>query len=325
MNDDAFLARAAELAAPWMTFPNPRVGCVIVDDRGMVVGEGAHHRAGGAHAEINALAQAGDLARGATAYVTLEPHARPGRTPPCTDALIAAGVARVVVAVPEVNAAVAGGAEAMRSAGIVVDFVASPAAEAVNEHWLHAMRAGRPFVTLKLATTLDGRVAAAEGVETAISNRASRRRVHALRARVDGILVGSGTALADDPRLDVRDIETEHQPRRFVMGRSTLPPALQLWGGPAPATQLLTHDPHEALAQLHQLEIRHLLIEGGPTIARAFIEAQVVDELVWITAPRVLGAGPSAMGPGPLAAVSAWRRVDTHDVEGDLWSVLRPR
>jgi diaminohydroxyphosphoribosylaminopyrimidine deaminase/5-amino-6-(5-phosphoribosylamino)uracil reductase len=324
VSDAAFLERAAALAAPWMTFPNPRVGCVIVDADGVIVGEGAHHAAGEPHAEANALSMAGGLARGATAYVTLEPHNSFGRTPPCSLALIEAGVARVVIAVAEPNPVAAGGADTLRAAGVAVDFVACPAAEVVNEHWLHSMRAGRPFVTLKLATTLDGRVSAAPGVETSISNAASRRRVHELRARVDAVLVGSGTAVVDDPQLNVREVEAQRQPRRFVMGERELPGHLWMLTAGQAAEQLRTHDPKVALAALHELGIRHLLVEGGPTIARAFLEAGLVDECIWITAPKVFGDGPSAIGAPALDAVMAWQRCDTVDVEGDLWSYLRP-
>ena len=322
MNDQRHLERAAELAAPWMTFPNPRVGCVIVDDAGNIVGEGAHHRAGEAHAEVNALAQAGTAARGATAYVTLEPCSHTGRTGPCTQALIDAGVRRVVIGVPDPHPLAAGGALVLHRAGIAVDFIDSLASAAVNEHWLHAMRHGRPFVTLKLASTLDGRVASAHGEETAISNAASKRRVHELRARVDAVLVGSGTAVVDDPRLDVRGLVPQRQPRRFVMGTRRLPSGLQVLHGDEPGVQLRTRDPHGALALLHAADVRHVLLEGGPTLATAFLEAGLVDECIWITASTVFGAGPLALAP--LGRVHRWRRVATDDVEGDLWSQLRP-
>lgn len=324
MTDAELLERAADLAAPWRTFPNPRVGCVIVDSAGVIVGEGAHHEAGGPHAEIHALAQAGDRARGGTAYVTLEPCAHTGRTGPCTEALIAAGIARVVVAVPDPDPVAAGGSVVLRDHGVRVDVVPSEPAAAVNEHWLHAMRAHRPFVTLKLATSLDGRVAAAAGHETQISGTEAGRLVHALRARVDGILVGAGTAIVDDPALTARGVPVQRQPRRFIMGRRPLPTTLQMLTGPEPGLQLRTHDPEEALGILHGLEIRHLVIEGGPTIARAFVEAGLVDELLWITAPVVLGSGPLAMGDGLLDRVHRWERVETLDLDGDLWSRMRP-
>ena len=324
VTDRNYLDRAAELAAPWMTFPNPRVGCVIVDAQGAAVGEGAHVAAGSPHAEVVALKQAGARAAGGTAYVTLEPCAHTGRTGPCAAALINAGVARVVIAVADPNPVAAGGAEVLRSAGIDVAFVDAPAARHVNEHWLHAMRHGRPFVTLKLATSLDGRVAAAEGVETRISNDDSRRRLHALRARVDAILIGTNTAVVDDPHLDVREVEVQQQPRRFVMGERELPSDLWMLTSGTAAEQFRTRDPHAVLSALHDRQIRHVLIEGGPTLARVFVEANLVDECVWITAPIVLGSGPSALGEPALDAVHRWSRTETLDVAGDLWSYLRP-
>jgi diaminohydroxyphosphoribosylaminopyrimidine deaminase/5-amino-6-(5-phosphoribosylamino)uracil reductase len=324
VNDLALLERAAQLAAPWMTFPNPRVGCVIVDAAGVIVGEGAHHAAGGPHAEVHALAVAGARARGATAYVTLEPCNHHGRTGPCSQALIRAGIRRVVIAVADPNREAAGGAGALRAAGVVVDFITSPVAESVNEHWLHAMRNGRPFISLKVAASLDGRIAAAPGQETPISNAASRTRVHELRARVDGVLVGTNTACVDDPALTVREAALQRQPARFVMGRRDLPAGLQLLQGPQPAVQLRTHDAVEVLADLHARGIRHLLVEGGATIARAFVEAGLIDECIWITAPVVLHAGPTAVGATALERVHTWRRVGTVDVDGDLWSYLRP-
>lgn len=324
LTDERHLAHAAVLADAWTPYPNPRVGCVIVDVGGAVVGEGAHQQAGTPHAEVHALAMAGARARGGTAYVTLEPCAHTGRTGPCAKALIDAGIARVVMAEPDPNPVAAGGAAVLRAAGVQVDLLPSADAARVNESWLHAMRKQRPFVTLKLATSLDGRVAAAVGVETAISNATVRRHVHALRARVDGILVGTATAMVDDPALTVRDAPTTRQPARFVMGLRDLPDVLQMLQAPEPATQLRTRQPGEALQALQAREIRHVLVEGGPTVARAFVDAGLVDELIWITAPIVLGDGPLAMGTGLLEPARHWRRVETLDLDGDLWSRLRP-
>lgn len=323
VNDQAFLTRAADLAAQWMTFPNPRVGCVIVRD-GVIVGEGAHQRDGDAHAEINALALAGDLANGATAYVTLEPCKHIGRTGACAQALIDAGISRVVVAVADPTADAGGGAAVLRAAGVDVTFVASETARTVNEHWLHAMEHGRPFVTLKLATSIDGRVAAAAGEETQISNATSRKRVHELRARVDAILVGTNTAVIDDPELTVRYAKSDRQPQRYLMGTRTLPTTLRALQSPTPAIQLRTHDVHAVMDALAAARIRHLLVEGGPTVARAFLDAGLIDEIIWITAPVVLGNGPFAFGETPLESLHRWSRVHSEDLDGDLWSVLRP-
>lgn len=325
MNEQAHLQRAAALAAAWTPFPNPRVGCVIVDDNGVVVGEGAHRAAGTAHAEVHALEQAGVAAQGGTAYVTLEPCSHTGRTGPCTQALIAAGIRRVIIGSRDPNLEAAGGAEVLSAAGVLVEVVASPESMLVNEHWLHAMTHRRPFVTLKLAASLDGRVAAATGAETAISNAASRVRVHELRSRVDAVLVGTQTAAVDDPQLNVREVSTERQPLRFVMGERELPGHLWMFTSGIPAEQLRSRDPQTVLATLHAREVRHLLLEGGPTVARAFLEAGLVDECIWITAPIVLGQGPSAVGSPGLAEVLTWERAATVDLDGDLWSYLRPR
>lgn len=322
VNDQAFLNRAAELAAQWMTFPNPRVGCVIVRN-GVIVGEGAHQRDGDAHAEINALALAGDLANGATAYVTLEPCKHIGRTGACAQALIDAGIARVVIAVADPTTDAGGGADVLRAAGVDVDFTASESARTVNEHWLHAMEHGRPFVTLKLAASTDGRVAASTGEETSISNATSRKRVHELRARVDAILVGTNTAVIDDPELTVRYAHAERQPQRYIMGNRALPMTLRAVQSPNPAIQLRTHDVRAVMDALTAARIRHLLVEGGPTIARAFLKAGLIDEIIWITAPVVLGSGPFALGDEPLDSLHRWSRVHVEDLDGDLWSVLR--
>jgi diaminohydroxyphosphoribosylaminopyrimidine deaminase/5-amino-6-(5-phosphoribosylamino)uracil reductase len=229
-----------------------------------------------------------------------------------------------VIGVADPNPVAAGGAAVLRTAGVDVDFVQSPESMRVNEAWLHSMHHGRPFVTLKLATSLDGRVAGAAGEETSISNQASRQRVHALRARVDAVLVGTNTAEVDDPRLNVRLGEVGVQPLRFVMGERDLPGHLWMFTEGRPAEQLRTRDPHQAVAELHERHIRHLLLEGGAILARAFLEAGLVDECIWITAPKVFGRGPTALGAPPLDAVLGWTRQDTVDVEGDLWNYLRP-
>ena len=206
------------------TSPNPAVGAVVLDDAGERVGEGATQPAGGPHAEIEALRAAGDRARGGTVVVTLEPCAHTGRTPPCVDALIKAGVARVVYAVDDLNPDAAGGAERLREAGVDVAAGLDEAAAAGGalRPWLHALRTGRPFVTWKLASTLDGRVAAADQSARWISSPASRADSHAFRAIVDAIVVGSGTVLADDPHLTVREVDdrlADHQPLRVVLDR----------------------------------------------------------------------------------------------------------
>lgn len=279
--------------------PNPRVGCVIVDREGRTVSEGVHRGAGTAHAEVDALAHAGAAARGATAIVTLEPCNHTGRTGPCSEALLAAGVARVVYAQADPHAIAAGGADRLRSAGIDVEggLLAQEAA-ALNEAWTHAVTTGRPFVTWKVAASLDGRVAAPDGTSRWITGEAARAEVHHWRRRCDAIAVGTGTALADDPRLTARDAQgalVVRQPLRVVVGRSEIPASARVLDASAPSLHLRTRDPAEALAALAQLEVRHLLLEGGPRLAAGFLAAGLIDEVVWYVAPMLLGAGSPAV------------------------------
>lgn len=279
--------------------PNPRVGCVIVDDAGRTVGEGVHRGAGSPHAEVDALAQAGAAARGATAIVTLEPCNHTGRTGPCSEALIAAGVARVVYAQADPHAIAAGGAERLRTAGVDVEggLLAQDAAS-LNEAWTHAVTTGRPFVTWKVAATLDGRVAAADGTSRWITGEAARAEVHMWRRRCDAIAVGTGTVLADDPHLTARDAQGElagHQPLRVVVGMSDIPADARVQDASAPLLHLRTRDPVEVLSALASLEVRHLLLEGGPRLGASFLAAGLVDEVVWYVAPLLLGAGSAAV------------------------------
>lgn len=288
--------------------PNPRVGCVLIDAEGRNVGEGVHRGAGTAHAEADALAQAGPAARRTTAVVTLEPCNHTGRTGPCSEALIAAGVSRVVYAQADPHAVAAGGAERLRSAGIDVQggLLAQESA-ALNEAWTHAVTTGRPFVTWKVAATLDGRVAAVDGTSRWITGEAARAEVHLWRRRCDAIAVGTGTALADDPELTARDAQgalVGHQPLRVVVGLSDIPARARVLDASAPTLHLRTHDPAEALATLAQREVRHLLLEGGPRLGSAFLAAGLVDEVVWYVAPMLLGAGSPAVADWGITTLS---------------------
>ncbi len=279
--------------------PNPRVGCVLVDAEGRTVGEGVHRGAGTAHAEVDALAQAGSAARGGTAIVTLEPCNHTGRTGPCSEALLAAGVARVVYAQSDPHALAAGGADRLRSAGVDVEggLLAQEAAS-LNEAWTHAVTTGRPFVTWKVASTLDGRVAAADGSSRWITGDAARAEVHLWRRRCDAIAAGTGTVLSDDPHLTARDGDgdlADRQPLRVVVGLSDIPPSAHVLDSSAPSLHLRTRDPAEVLATLARLEVRHLLLEGGPRLGAAFLASGLVDEVVWYVAPMLLGAGSPAV------------------------------
>ncbi len=296
------MRRALELArTPGVPLgPNPRVGCVLLDPDGTPVAEGYHRGAGTPHAEAAALAEAGDAARGTTAVVTLEPCHHTGRTGPCSRALVEAGVARVVFAQPDPNPVATGGEAGLRAAGVEVAFgLMERESRALNRAWTFALEHGRPFVTWKLATTLDGRSAAADGTSRWISSPASRRDTHRLRAQCDVVLVGAGTAATDDPSLTVRDEYDEplpHQPLRAVMGQRDLDPGAKVLDDAAETVLLPTHDPHEALALLHARDRQHVFLEGGPTLAAAFLRAGLVDEVVAYVAPVLLGAGTSAVG-----------------------------
>lgn len=292
----AALARADALGAAGLgsTSPNPSVGCVVLSAAGGVVGEGATEPPPGRHAEVVALAASGDAARGGTAVVTLEPCRHHGRTPPCTDALIAAGVARVVLAAPDPHDEAGGGAAVLAAAGIDVELVGEDAAPSLRP-WLAATRSGRPYVTLKTATTLDGRVAAPDGSSRWITGPEARADGHRLRARVDAIVVGSGTVLADDPALTVRDVGVDRTPLRVVVDRRGRTPAGAKVRDAGAPTLVTAAAPADLLADLFALGVRHVLLEGGPTLAGAFVAAGLVDELVAYIAPALLGGGPSSL------------------------------
>lgn len=301
--------------------PNPLVGCVLVRD-GAVVGEGWHERRGGPHAEVAALAAAGAAARGATAYVTLEPCAHTGLTPPCTDALLAAGVRRVVAALSDPHPLAAGGADALRAAGVevAVGLLGQDAAWQ-NRVFLHGVAAGRPFVVLKVAVSLDGRSAAADGTSQWLTGPEARRHAHALRAAADAVLVGSGTVLADDPQLTVRlPGSPGPQPLRVVLdGRGRVPATARVLDDQAPTLVLTgeqTRDLDAVLAVLWGRGVRSVLVEGGAAVAGSFVRASLVDELHCHVAPLLLGERglPLLTGDG-IATLADARRFRLHRAE----------
>ena len=356
--DDAwYMARALRLAERGLltTAPNPRVGCVLVN-AGTVVGEGWHERAGGPHAEINALQQAGPQAAGATAYVTLEPCCHQGRTPPCTDALIAAGVARVVAAMEDPNPQVSGmGLAALRNAGI--DAAAGllvADAERLNAGFVMRMRQDRPWVRCKLAMSLDGRTAMASGESRWITGDAARRDVHQLRARSDAIMTGIGTVLADDPsltvRLDVID-DSYRQPLRVILdSQLRTPPDAKLLDLPG-ETLIVTGavdadneahltrsnvsvvtlpmqdgrlDLSAVLKYLGTRQINEVHLEAGATICGALLQAGLVDELVIYMAPHLMGDAARGLFALPGLERMAQRiRLSINDVRavGDDWRI----
>jgi len=333
--ESAAMARARELGESVLgtTSPNPAVGAVVLAADGTVVGEGATAAPGGPHAEVAALAQAGDRARGGTAVVTLEPCAHTGRTGPCADALIEAGIARVVVAVPEPTELAGGGAARLRAAGVDVELgVQQAAAEAGSlAGWLTGVREHRPYVVWKVGATLDGRVAAADGSSRWITGPEARAAVHRLRATCDAVVVGSGTALADDPQLTVRDEQgrnVERQPLRVVVDRGgRVPATARVHDDAAPTLVSSAADPAVLLAQLFDRDVRRLLLEGGPTLAAAFLRAGLVDEIVIHLAPKLLGAGPALVSDLGIHGIDQALELIVTDVTllgGDVAIRLRP-
>jgi diaminohydroxyphosphoribosylaminopyrimidine deaminase/5-amino-6-(5-phosphoribosylamino)uracil reductase len=280
---------------------HPLVGAVLVRE-GEAVGEGWYEHDLVRHAETAALEQAGERARGATLYVTLEPCSHHGRTPPCADAVAAAGVARVVVGALDPNPQVDGrGVARLREAGVEVEVLDSPEARRQNEAWRTWKALGRPFVTYKVAVTLDGRVAV-PGARW-VSGEESRRLVHELRAASDAVAVGMGTVRADAPRLDARGVHAPRQPRRLAFGRGPLPEGSEL--------ELRTGPLEEELRALAAEGVQSLLLEGGPTLATSFVAAGLVDKLLVFVAPTLGGAGPRFLGdlswPVPLSGLAVRR------------------
>lgn len=338
----AAMARAVALAARGLghTSPNPVVGCVVLDAAGRVVGEGFHARAGGPHAEVVALTDAGERARGGTAVVTLEPCRHTGRTGPCTRALVDAGIARVVIAVPDPTATAGGGAALLRHEGIeVVEGVGREAAAHGNRAWLHAMTIGRPLVTWKLAATLDGRTAAEDGTSRWITGPEARTAVHHLRAARDAVLVGSGTLRADDPHLAVRDLPDVTQPLRVVLdAEARIPLTARVLDDAAPTLVVVAEcgddvrltaagidvlrvprtatglEPTAVLVGLHERGIRSVLLEGGARLAGSFVRDDLVDEVVAHIAPALLGAGSSVLEGAGITTITEALRLTTTDV-----------
>ena len=298
------LERAIELAerGRGTTHPNPVVGAVVVSD-GEVVGEGWHERKGEAHAEVHALEAAGERARGATLYVTLEPCDHHGSQPPCVDAIIEAGIAKVVIGVKDPTR---DGISRLREAGVEVDVLDLWEARAQNEAWLTWASLNRPFVTYKAAVTLDGRMTVPG--ERWISGEESRRLVHELRAASDAVAVGMRTVRADNPKLDARGVEVLRQPRRLAFGHGPLPEGSEL--------ELLTGTLEEELARLAGDGVQSLLLEGGPTLAAAFFDADLVDKLLLFVAPKLAGEGPGLLAG--LAQPAALTRLTAQPVGEDV-------
>jgi diaminohydroxyphosphoribosylaminopyrimidine deaminase/5-amino-6-(5-phosphoribosylamino)uracil reductase len=356
------MRRAIALAARGLgtTSPNPVVGAVVLDAAGEVVGEGFHAYPGGPHAEVEALMQAGERARGGTCVVTLEPCNHTGRTGPCVQALLAAGIARVVVAVRDPNPVASGGVAALTDAGIEVGTgLLAEAAERVNEAWLTYVRHGRPFLTWKYAASLDGRTAAADGSSRWITGPDARADVHRLRAESDAVLVGSGTVLADDPHLGVRKHTSDRHPVRVVLdSNARTPTTARLLDDTAPTWILVAEDAvagenaaalrkagaevlavpralhgdgldlARALGVLHERAIVSVLLEGGARVAGSFLAERLVDRVVGYVAPVLIGGGGLATLTGPgaptLDAALRLRLDEITPIGADVRLVARP-
>ncbi len=361
MDDLSHMRAALALARRGLgtSWPNPAVGCVIVRE-GRVVGRGTTAPSGRPHAETLALAMAGEAARGATAYVTLEPCSHHGRTPPCADALVAAGIVRVVIGARDINPKVAGaGIARLRAAGAeVTEGVLAEEAEEMAAGFFSAIRRGRPLVTLKLASTLDGRIATRTGESRWISSEPARRASHALRGRHDAMLVGVGTALADDPdlrcriegfrptqvvrvvadsrlrlRLICRLVATAREAPTWILAREDANPdrraALTRAGAeviPVPGAALGV-DMTEALRALAARGITRLLVEGGAQLAASLLRADLVDRLAWFHAPTVMGSdgwpAAAAFGVEKLAQMPRFEPVSGARIGNDMFTELR--
>ena len=344
-DDRRFLARAIELAEKGrgLVSPNPLVGCVIVAADGQVIGEGTYRYDGVTHAEVIALEAAGERSRGSTAYVSLEPHAHHGRTPPCTDALINAGVARVVCPIEDPNPAVSGlGFERLKAAGIAVD-VGSLAKQASvqNESFITWHRRRRPFVHLKLASSIDGRISLGRSVSTALSSDDGRKRVQEFRHAADAILVGGTTAVIDDPNLTDRSglsrrrklvrvildnrlrlpidsqlVRTAGEFPVIVISRSRDEKAAQLRDLGVEVVNLDARDLNGVLAELYNRELQTVLVEGGTETAGSFVDARLVDRLTMMVAPVVIGGqtAPAAVGGNGVSSIADALRLQNIEV-----------
>ncbi|NMN93554.1 bifunctional diaminohydroxyphosphoribosylaminopyrimidine deaminase/5-amino-6-(5-phosphoribosylamino)uracil reductase RibD [Antrihabitans stalactiti] len=312
------------------TSPNPPVGAVILDAAGELAGIGATQPAGGPHAEVVALRLAGELARGGTAVVTLEPCNHHGRTPPCTDALLAAGIETVYFAVSDPNPVAAGGTAMLETAGVSVHagLLADDVAAGPLRAWLHWQRTGRSHVTWKFAASLDGRSAASDGTSQWITGPQARARVHAGRAKLDAIVIGTGTVIQDDPWLTARTPDgnlAPHQPLRVVVGTRDIPKTARVLDDAAPTLVLKTRDVAEVIDAM--ADYPDVLLEGGPTLAGAFLAVQRIDRILAYIAPVLLGTGAAAVenaGVGNIAQALRFRREYVETIGPDVLLSLVP-
>jgi diaminohydroxyphosphoribosylaminopyrimidine deaminase/5-amino-6-(5-phosphoribosylamino)uracil reductase len=299
MSSDTYMSRAIELASKvdLSRDINPKVGAVIVDAAGNIVGEGWHEGSGSAHAEVMAIAQAGSKAAGATLYCTLEPCNAQGKTGPCAQAVIAAGITNVVIGQTDPHQAMSGGVKTLQDAGIEVEVgVLKDSATALNTSWNFAQQNNRPWVIWKTATTLDGFVAAEDGTSKWITGEPARDKVQEIRASVGVILTGTGTVLADDPLLTVRSLPKDKQPLRVIVGDRELPADSQIFAGENPAIRM-SGDLSKVITELWQTHgVHRVLVEAGSHVSQSLWSANLVDEVYWFQAPMILGSGKPAIG-----------------------------
>ena len=325
------MVRALELARRGPRSRNPQVGAVILSPSGDAIAEGWHRGAGTAHAEVDALSHLpGDAARGATAVVTLEPCNHTGRTGPCAEALITAGVSRVVYALDDPGDAEGGGGERLRTAGVSVEsgLLAADATDLLAS-WLTARALGRPHVTVKWAQSLDGRAAADDGTSRWITGPQARADVHARRAQAEAIVVGTGTLIADDPALTARDGDAlfSAQPVPVVVGSAPIPPDATVLRHPHPPLHYPTRDLNAVLGDLHDRGLHRVFVEGGPTLASAFVAAGLADRLLVYIAPTLIGGGRLALADIGVGTIAEQRRLSVESIErlgDDLLIVAAP-
>jgi diaminohydroxyphosphoribosylaminopyrimidine deaminase/5-amino-6-(5-phosphoribosylamino)uracil reductase len=310
--------------------PNPIVGAVILDASGKIVGEGFHDRMTSKdHAEVVAIASAGNLAKGATMVVTLEPCNHTGSTGPCTQAIIDAGISTVVFAVKDPNAVAAGGADALRVAGIkVLDGVLAKEASYANRSWLTKIEKSRPYFVWKVATTLDAKIAASDGTSKWISNEVSRSDVQRLRRESDAIIVGTNTVISDNPHLIPRGDFSgyTHNPIRVIFGESNVPEDSKVFDNSAETIQVKSRDLKNLVAKLNELDINQVFVEAGSTLASAMLTAGLLDELVIYQAPALLGLGKSFYEEQSHITIADQMRLEhisTEVLAGDVKSVYR--
>ena len=333
MSLDAAMRLAIEQAVSVKggTYPNPPVGAVILDRGGEIVGVGATEPAGGRHAEVVALGRAGARASRGTAVVTLEPCNHHGRTPPCVDALVAAGISTVVYAVNDPNAQAAGGAARLSGSGVntMAGVLAEDVAGGPLREWLHKQRTGTPHVTWKFATSIDGRSAAADGTSQWITSEAARADVHRRRAACDAIVVGTGTVFIDDPKLTARLADgalADRQPLRVVVGEREISPDANVLNDDTRTMVIRTRDPHEVIRALS--DRTDILIEGGPTLAGAFLRAGVINRILAYVAPILLGGPITAIddvGVLSIAHAQRWRYDGINPIGPDILLSLIPQ